>query len=215
MDAGAHGAQPDKRGEATGAARPKHRVEQFPHTRASRVIDRALLRLGDAASWLWLALLALIGASVLLRYVFGQGRIELEELQWHGYAVGFLLAIPAAVASDDHVRVDVLHERMPLRWCAWVELYGIALLLLPFVALVLTYALPFVARSYAVAEVSQAPGGLPLRWLIKAALPAGFMLLGVAAVARATRASSCLFAWPAPLPSDATDNDEGRRGGAH
>ena len=30
--------------------------------------------------------------NVTLRYVFGQGR-ELEELQWHLYALGFLLAL--------------------------------------------------------------------------------------------------------------------------
>ena len=188
-----------------GAAGPPSAAGELPHTRLSRFVDTSLARLGAAASWLWLVLLVLIGLSVVLRYVFGQGRIELEELQWHVYALGFLLAIPVAVATDDHVRVDVLHERTPLRWRAWVELYGIALLLLPFVALVLFYALPFVGRSFAVGEVSQAPGGLPLRWLIKAALPAGFALLAVAALARASRASACLFAWPAPLPDDGAD----------
>ena len=192
-----------------GTRGPADAAGELPHTRLSRFVDAHLVRLGAAASWLWLVLLVLIGLSVVLRYVFGQGRIELEELQWHVYALGFLLAIPVAVATDDHVRVDVLHERMPLRWRAWVELYGIALLLLPFVALVLFYALPFVGRSFAVGEVSQAPGGLPLRWLLKAALPAGFALLAVAALARASRASACLFAWPAPLPDDADAEREG------
>ena len=57
-----------------------------------------------------------------------------------------------------------------------------ALLLLPFVTLVLVYGIPFVAESFASSEVSQAPGGLPLRWLMKAVLPLGFALLGLAAL---------------------------------
>lgn len=171
-------------------------AEQLPETRFSRAIDRQLERLGAWASWLWLVLLALIASSVVLRYVFGEGRVELEELQWHVYALGFLIALSLGVVGDDHVRVDVLHERMPLRWRAWVEIYGTLLLLLPFVALVLYYSMPFVHASWAVGEVSQAPGGLPYRWLMKAVLPLGFVLLGLAAIARLTRATCLLFDWP-------------------
>jgi len=178
-----------------------HGPSGLPETRFSRAVDGFLLRLGELASWLWLVLLVLVVLSVVLRYVFGEGRIELEELQWHVYAVGFLTALSLGVATDDHVRVDVLHERMPRRWQAWVEIYGTLLLLLPFVTLVLVYAVPFVAASFAVGEISQAPGGLPLRWLIKGALPVGFALLGLAALARLSRATAFLFGSPAPLPA--------------
>ncbi|MEE4299131.1 MAG: TRAP transporter small permease subunit [Pseudomonadales bacterium] len=182
-----------------------HAPSGLPETRFSRAVDGLLLRLGALASWLWLVLLALVVLSVVLRYVFGEGRIELEELQWHVYAVGFLVALSLGIATDDHVRVDVLHERMPLRWRAWVEIYGTLLLLLPFVTLVLVHSIPFVSASFAVGEVSQAPGGLPLRWLIKGALPAGFLLLALAALARLSRATAFLFGTPRPLPRRSGD----------
>jgi TRAP-type mannitol/chloroaromatic compound transport system permease small subunit len=191
-----------------------HATSRLPETRLSRTVDGVLLRLGALASWLWLLLLVLIVVGVVLRYVFGEGRIELEELQWHVYAVGFLGALALGVTTDDHVRVDVLHERMPLRWQAWVEVYGTLLLLLPFVALVLVYAVPFVHASWAVGEVSQAPGGLPGRWLIKAALPLAFLLLGVAALARLSRATACLFGVPRPLPPGEAARDGGDGTGA-
>lgn len=182
-----------------------HAPSGLPETRFSRAVDGFLLRLGELASWLWLALGVLVVLSVVLRYVFGEGRVELEELQWHVYAVGFLTALSLGVATDDHVRVDVLHERMPPRWRAWVEVYGTLLLLLPFVILVLVHAVPFVAASFAVGEVSQAPGGLPLRWLIKGALPVGFGLLGLAALARLSRATAFLFGTPRPLAARKDD----------
>lgn len=186
-----------------------HGPSGLPETRFSRAVDGALLRLGELTSWLWLVLLAVVVVSVTLRYVFGEGRIELEELQWHVYALGFLVALSLGVATDDHVRVDVIHERMPVRWQAWVEIYGTLLLLLPFVSLVLVFSVPFVAASFAVGEVSQAPGGLPLRWLIKAALPVAFGILGLAALARLSRATAFLFHMPRPLPpqSEAPRNE--------
>jgi TRAP-type mannitol/chloroaromatic compound transport system permease small subunit len=150
-------------------------------------------RVGDAASWLWLVLLGVVVLNVVLRYLFGEGRIEFEEIQWHLYATGFLIALGYAVESDDHVRVDFLRDRFSPRLRAWFEFYGILILLLPFVALVLVYTVPFIAHSFAQGEVSAAPGGLAYRWAIKSMLFVGFGLLGLAAVSRLMRVGSVLF----------------------
>ena len=176
----------------------------LPQTRLSRRLEALVRRVGDLVSWLWLALLGVVVLNVLLRYAFGEGRIEFEEIQWHLYAVGFLVALSYAVVSDDHVRVDFLRRRMSPRLQGWVELYGILLLVLPFVALVLVYALPFVASSWQQAEVSAAPGGLPYRWAIKAMIPLSFGLLLLAALARLLRVWALLFG----VPAEASDPDE-------
>lgn len=165
----------------------------LPETRVSRVIDPLLAAIGRGISWVWLILLVIIVANVALRYLFGEGRIEFEEIQWHLYSLGFLFGLSYAYVSDTHIRVDVVHERLRPRTRAWIELYGIILLLLPFIALVLIYSVPFVVQSYQVGEVSQAPGGLPFRWLMKAVLPAGFLLLLLAVISRVSRVWSFLF----------------------
>ncbi len=171
----------------------------LPETRLSRQLDGFIRKVGDGASWLWIVLLAVVVLNVVLRYVFREGRIEFEEIQWHLYATGFLVALGYAVESDDHIRVDFLRGRFSVRVQAWIELYGILLLLLPFVVLVLVYAAPFVAHSFAQGEVSAAPGGLPFRFVIKAMLIAGFGLLGVAAFSRLLRVASLLFGFPRAL----------------
>lgn len=168
-------------------------MDELPTTRFSRSVDALVTGIGRAVSWLWLVLLAVIVLNVVLRYAFAEGRIEFEELQWHLYAIGFLLGIPYAVATDSHIRVDVVHERLSPRLRAWIELYGIVLLLLPFCALVVIYAVPFVAASFTAGEVSASPGGLPYRWVIKAVLPVSFVLLALAGIARAARAVRLLF----------------------
>jgi len=165
----------------------------LPHTAFSRRVDPLLVKVGQWASWLWAILLVIIMVNVIVRYAFGMGRIEFEEIQWHLYSAGFLLGLAYAYQADVHIRVDVLHERLSPRRQAWVELYGTVLFLLPFIALVLIYSVPFVASSFRYAEVSQAPGGLPYRWIIKAMLPLGFALLLVAVISRLTRVWALLF----------------------
>lgn len=165
----------------------------LPHTAFSRRVDPLLGRIGRWVSWLWLVLLGIIVLNVVLRYAFGEGRVEFEEIQWHLYSIGFLIGMCYAYEADVHIRVDVLHERFSPRLRAWIELYGILLLLLPFITLILVFSVPFVRQSYLVGEVSQAPGGLPYRWLMKAVLPLGFTLLLLATLSRLTRVWALLF----------------------
>ncbi len=168
-------------------------VHEWPHTRFSMWLDLWLTRIGQVTSWLWLLLLATIVVNVVMRYVLGEGRIEFEELQWHVYAVGFLLGLSYANVYDAHIRVDIVRARLPRVVQAWIELYGILLLMLPFILLVLIYTVPFVQYSFQTSEISEAPGGLPYRWLIKSSLGVGFLLLLLSAIARLSRVFKFLF----------------------
>lgn len=170
----------------------------LPHTTVSIYVDRCINAIGNAISWLWVLLVGVIVINVVARYLFAEGRIEFEELQWHLYSVGFLLGLSYGYVSDSHVRVDFLREKMKPEMQAWIELYGTLFLLLPFISLVLIASIPFVSYSFASSEVSQAPGGLPFRWLIKGFLTVGFFLLLVAVLSRLSRIVSFLFGWPRP-----------------
>jgi TRAP-type mannitol/chloroaromatic compound transport system permease small subunit len=134
--------------------------------------------------------------NVVLRYAFGEGHIELEELQWHLYSIGWLIGLSFCYVVDDHVRVDLLHERLGLKTQAAIELLGILFLLLPFALVVLWYAIPFVQYSFEMSEISMAPGGLPYRWAIKAVLVLGFALLLLAMLSRLSRVCALLFGFP-------------------
>ena len=167
--------------------------DRLPHTALSRRIDAGLEGMGQVLSWVWLALLGVIVLNVTLRYGFSSGRIEFEEAQWHLYAIGFLGALAYCVKNDSHIRVDVFSERFSPRVRAWVDLYGILLLGLPFCALVLYFSVPFVELAYSSGEISASPGGLPGRFLIKSALPIAFSMLALAFIARLIRIGRFLF----------------------
>jgi TRAP-type mannitol/chloroaromatic compound transport system permease small subunit len=170
--------------------------ERFPHTRLSLFTRRLFANVLGALSWVWLVLIGIVVVNVTMRYLFGEGRIEFEEIQWHLFAAGFLIGLATCMDSDDHVRVDVFHDRMSLRQQAWVEVYGLLLLFLPFVLAMLIFSVPFVSYSFSSAEISDSPGGLPFRWIIKGFLPLSMLLLLLAGISRLSRAFTCLFGWP-------------------
>jgi TRAP-type mannitol/chloroaromatic compound transport system permease small subunit len=151
--------------------------------------DRSLLRgiiqaleavsewTGRAVTWLVLVMTLLVGYDVVMRYLFRAGSVGLQELEWHLFALIFLLGAAYTLKHDAHVRLDVLYQMFNERKRAWVNLLGTLFLLLPFCLLIINGAWPFVMNAYAFGEGSPDPGGLPYRFLIKAAIPLGFLLL--------------------------------------
>ena len=168
----------------------------LPHNRLSRGLDRLIAIIGEAASWLWLAVLLVVLGNVFSRFVLSRGSIALEEMSWHLFGATLMLTLAYAVVRDDHVRVDVLREKFTLRSQATIELLAILLLALPVVILMVDALIPFAWQAYTYGERSQAPSGLPHRFIFKSVLPLGLALVALALFSRATRCSTLLFDFP-------------------
>lgn len=164
----------------------------LPTTAFSRGADRVVTWFGELASALWLILVLVIVVQVVARYVFNQGSIMMEELQWHLYAIGFMLGISFTELRERNVRIDVLAERYKPRTRLYIELFGLIFLLLPLTLFVIWFAIPFFWSSFELNEVSAAPGGLPYRWFLKSFIVTGFALLALIAVSRLTRVWAAL-----------------------
>ena len=168
----------------TSALDKKLQLEHLPFTKK---IDNFVTNVGEIFNWFWVILVAVILINVILRYVFRNGMIELEELQWHLYSIGWLIGLSSTFIVDSHVRVDVLSEKLDYRKKLWFELFGILLLFLPFVILVLYYAVPFFELSWSTSERSTSANGLPARWVVKGFLVISFFLLLISGISRITR----------------------------
>jgi TRAP-type mannitol/chloroaromatic compound transport system permease small subunit len=166
----------------------------LPVTAFSRSADRVIAWFGEIASALWTVLVLVIVAQVVARYAFGLGSIAMEELQWHLYAIGFMLGLSFTEMRERNVRIDVLAEGWAPRTRLWVELVGICGLLLTFCGVIVLFALPFFLTSFQLNEVSASPGGLPYRWFLKSFIVTAFVLLALAGVSRLTRVWAALSA---------------------
>ncbi len=150
-------------------------------------MDSFVKKLGQGISWVYMVLIIVIITQVILRRGLSSGFIALEELQWHLYAIGVLFGLSYAQASDSHVRVDVFKNIFSKKIKHIIEITGICLLLLPFLYVVFYHSLDFVYESYRMAERSNAPSGLPFRWLIKTAIPFSIGLLAITSLSRLLR----------------------------
>ncbi|WP_100638911.1 TRAP transporter small permease subunit [Marinobacter salexigens] len=159
-------------------------------------LDRLVVAVGRLASWLWVAVLIVILINVFSRYVLSQGSIALEELSWHLFGTATMLTLGYAVVLDDHVRVDVLKEKFSPKAQAIIELMGIVLLALPIIALMISALVPYAWTAWIYTEHSQAPSGLPYRFIFKSMLPLGLAFVMIALVSRATRCTTYLFRFP-------------------
>jgi len=150
-------------------------------------LDTFIRRIGHVVMWTNGILIFAIILQVVLRYGFGRGLVVLEEIQWHLYALGIMIGASYAMMMNSHIRVDIIHARLSEKWKLRWDLFGIVFLLLPFLFMVFHQSLDFVYESWRVNEHSDAPMGLPWRWLIKSVIPISFGMLFVAAISRLVR----------------------------
>lgn len=141
------------------------------------IIDKINLVLGKAASWLTLVLVLVVCYDVVVRYLFKESSVALQELEWHLFAVIFLLSAGYTLLVDEHVRVDVFYSRFKVKNKALVDLIGTVVFLIPFCVLVILLSEEFVVNSFNMNETSPDAGGLPARFIIKGFIPLSFFFL--------------------------------------
>jgi TRAP-type mannitol/chloroaromatic compound transport system permease small subunit len=124
---------------------------------------------------------------VLLRYLFGQGAILLQESVIYMHGLVFMLGIPYALHHNNHVRVDVFAARLGERGRNWVELIGHLLFLVPVSITLFLYSLPYVSASWRVFEGSAEVGGIPGIFLLKTLIPLMAVMLLLQGIAEIIR----------------------------
>ena len=145
-------------------------------------LERFIALVGRATAWLALAIVLLMATNVVLRYLFSYGSVWSQELEWHLLVPLIMFSVAYAFQQGEHVRVDVLYARFSSRTQAWVNVIA-AVLCLAISALAIWFSIKYVQQAYVIDEKSADPGGLTHRWVLKALIPAGFVLLGLQSLA--------------------------------
>lgn len=147
-----------------------------------KLIDRFSNLMGWIAGFLNLVMLLNVFYDSIMRYFFKTGSIAMQEMEWHLFSIVFLFGMAYCLKEDGHVRVDILYDGFSTRWKAVVNLAGAVLFLIPLCVLIIEGSIWYVHEAYVINEISGDPGGLGMRWLIKAVIPASFVFLIVSAL---------------------------------
>ena len=143
----------------------------------AKFIHRLNEFVGRTASWLNTLLVLLVCGDVISRYLFNDTAAWVMELEWHLFALVFLLGAGYALRHDRHVRVDLFYSRFSVRDQALVNIVGGIVFLIPWCILLIVVSTRYAWVSYLIGEGSPDPGGLPARYLIKFAIPIALFLL--------------------------------------
>jgi len=145
------------------------RIEQF-YMRINRVAGKIL-------SLVLILMIINVFCDVVLRYFFHNSSVGMQEMEWHLFSIVILCGISVALLDEGHVRVDFLYDGFRTRTKALINIIGTVCFLLPLALLIFFGSLEFVKDAYVQHEISQDPGGLPYRWLIKGLIPLSFAAL--------------------------------------
>ena len=120
--------------------------------------------------------------DVVMRYFFHNSSVGMQEMEWHLFSIVILFGVSVSLLDEAHVRVDFLYDRYSARKKAMINIIGTIFFLLPLALLILFGSFDFVNDAYQIMEISEDPGGLPFRWVVKGMIPLAFLFLIFTAV---------------------------------
>jgi TRAP-type mannitol/chloroaromatic compound transport system permease small subunit len=150
-------------------------------------VDGLSDKIGHLVGWMTTLMVLTVFYDTVMRYAFNKGNVALQELEWHLFAIVFLLGAAYTLKANGHVRVDILYVRLSEKTKAWIDFLGVFVFLIPFSVMVIFSTKGFIMNSWAVREISPDPGGLPARYILKAMIPLGFSLLIVQGLSEAAK----------------------------
>jgi TRAP-type mannitol/chloroaromatic compound transport system permease small subunit len=146
--------------------------------RLARAIDTFNERVGKIAAWAILVAVIVSSVNAIIRKLFGTSSNAWLELQWYLFGAVFMMCASWTLRANEHIRIDIVSNRLSKRGRDRIDVFGHLFFLLPFVAVMIYLSWPFFIRSYQSGEVSTNAGGL-LIWPAKGLILVGFLMLGL------------------------------------
>ena len=161
-------------------------------------VDRISTLVGQAFSWLIVALTFLVTWEVFSRYVLNRPNPWSFDLMIMMYGTAFMMAGAYTLAKNGHVRGDVLYGFFPPRVQAALDLVLYFLFFIPGVVALVWAGYTYAAESLAINEHSTLTANGPPLYPFKMIIPISGILLLLQGMVEIVRCVACLRdgAWP-------------------
>ncbi len=145
-------------------------------------IGRIVDTVGTGLAVLLVLMVLNVSYDVMMRYVFQASSVGMQEMEWHLFSLIILFGTGVALRHEGHVRVDFIYDRMKPKKKALINIWGTIFMLMPLAALVFFGSFEYVHDAWITNEISEDPGGLTHRWIIKSMIPISMAFLMLSAV---------------------------------
>ena len=161
-------------------------------------VDKVSTWIGQAFSWLIVALTLLISWEVFARYVLGHPHAWAFDVMIMLYGTLFMMAGAYTLAKNGHVRGDVLYGFFPPRLQAGLDLTLYLLFFIPGVVAFLWAGYYYAGESWAIREGSNITADGPPYYPFKTVIPIAGAFLLVQGIVEIIRCVICLKQgyWP-------------------
>lgn len=160
-----------------------------------KAIDGLNAWIGKIIAWSMMIVMVLTVWDVLARKFFAAPVLWAFDVTIQLYALHFMLGAAWALATNEHVSINIFTDRLNTRTRAGLEILGFIVLFFPFVIALLVFGWGFAARSWASSETSWGAVAMPL-YYIKTAIPVTAALLLLQGLATVTRKCAIAFGRP-------------------
>jgi len=120
-----------------------------------RIISRIVDVMGKITSFLLLLMVLNVSFDVMMRYLFHDSSVGMQEMEWHLFAVIFLFGISVALKDEGHVRVDFLYDNFSPRKKAVINILGTFFFLMPLALLIFFGSFEYVKDAFITHEIAK------------------------------------------------------------
>ncbi len=178
---------------------PTHKMAaDFVLHKIAHYLDILPRVIGQWVAWLCIFLVLSVFFTVIMRYVFNQPSILLQEAGIWMHSMIFMLGIAYTLADDEHVRVDIFYRSASKKQQQLTDLLGTLFLLMPVCFYLISNSWHYVMISWRIGERSSEVGGLPGLYLLKSLLLVLPILLSLQGLSIILRSICRLKGWSCP-----------------
>ncbi len=145
-------------------------------------------QVGKVVGWLSLVTVLVCFLVVVQRYAFRSGFVWMQELYVWTYGLSFMLGAGYAFLAGRHVSVDIFSATWTPKFKAKMEILCSIVFLFPWLIITGYYTWGYFLASVRLLETSQQVGGMPGLYVLKGAILAFCILMGMQGLANCARA---------------------------
>lgn len=155
-------------------------------------IDSLSTAVGKAFGWCIMVLTFATCYEVFMRYVLNDPTSWAFDMAVQMYGALFMMAGAYTLSRGGHVRGDVIHRLLPVKWQAGIDLALYVLFLLPGAFALIWYGYEFAADSWRYKEVSWSSPARVQIYFFKTLIPVAGVLVLLQGIAEGMRCVICI-----------------------
>jgi len=143
----------------------------------SKFIDRLSEWIGKASAWLIPLLIAELVYDTIARYVFNAPTAWSYDISYMLYGAAFMGGASYTLLLDEHVRIEVIYEKVSPKSRAVIDAIGYVIFFFPSMGALLYFGTEFTIKSWKILETSGESMWSPPIYPFKTIIPITALLL--------------------------------------